>query len=126
MRHRENVLDQIPPMASMLMRYENVLAMTHSYVDLGRFVGRFAVKLTEPGQFRALDTLLDLAQRYATDHQDRLQYTLWSSRVLSRLHDLAPGEPKGVSPAGRAALLAAHRAYEARSPLVGEILEATD
>jgi len=119
-------IETLPLVARMLMSHEDALVVALSNVDLARFIGPFAKRLTEPDQYRALDALLSVADNYAMDHAATSQYSLWSSLVLPRLASLAAHEPEDISQSGRDALLAAHKAYEARSALIGEILGATD
>src|SRR5215471_12885101 len=85
-------IETLPLVARMLMSHEDALVVALSNVDLARFIGPFAKRLTEPDQYRALDALLSVADNYAMDHAATSQYSLWSSLVLPRLASLAAHE----------------------------------
>jgi hypothetical protein len=57
--------------ASRLLVHESVLNVVDSAVGLGRLIGDIADAQNEPGQFLALDALLDLAERGRHCRHDR-------------------------------------------------------
>jgi hypothetical protein len=118
-------VEHAPGIANQLLAHESVLSLTYSTVSVGRLIGGIADAFTDAAQFQALDALLDVAGQYALDHDASLHEYHWTSSVLPRLDSLETDEPPGISPAGRRALLAAYRAYEARWAVVAGILQTT-
>jgi hypothetical protein len=66
-------IEHAPEIASLLLAQESMLSLVYSAVGVGRLIGGMSDALTEPGQFLALNALLDVAERYSVGHHARLQ-----------------------------------------------------
>jgi len=118
-----DLAERVRKVASMIIRRARDLRAIDHRVAVSAPIRALADSLTDDADANALDTLLDIADRYSSTHPRTKYDYLWETKVLRTIDN---GEAPGLSQASSQALATSIRAYRARKNKVGEILDRLD